>query len=73
LECDSGGARRHFSSASGVHTGLEDQEAPELSHRASKGPMDWYGPKDATWEHEDAMRKNTRIFLNIFENFDGNM
>jgi hypothetical protein len=24
----------------GVHTGSEDQEAPESSHRASKGPMD---------------------------------
>jgi hypothetical protein len=27
----------------------------------------WYGPEDMTWEHEDAIRGNTRIFLKILE------
>jgi hypothetical protein len=68
LECDSGGARRRFSSASGMHSGPENQAAQNRSIELVKVQWTWYGPEDATWEHEEAMQAEYHIFLNIFEN-----
>jgi hypothetical protein len=41
--------------------------APESSNRTGKGPMDLYGPEDATWEHEDDMQTEYHICLRILK------
>lgn len=47
-----------------------DKKNKQLRNRAIglvKVQWTWYGPEDATWEHEDAMRAE---YLHLFEDFE---
>ena len=52
------------------HVRILDRKRKQLRNQAMglvKVQWTWYGPKDATWEHEDAMRVE---YLHPFEDFE---
>jgi hypothetical protein len=52
------------------HVRILDRKSKQLRNRAIgliKVQWTWYGPKDVTWEHEDAMRAKYPHLLKILE------
>jgi hypothetical protein len=52
------------------HVRILDRKRKQLQNRAIglvKVQWTWYGPEDATWEHEDAMRAE---YPHLFEDFE---
>jgi hypothetical protein len=62
LEYDSGGTRKCPAS------GQEKQTARNRAIELVKVQWTWYGPEDATWEHEEVMWAE---YPHLFENFEG--
>jgi hypothetical protein len=51
------------------HVHILDRKRKQLRNQAIeliKVQWTWYGPEDATWEHEEVMRAE---YLHLFENF----